>query len=182
MPMHGLFLVVQLEHENEAVLGRVTAVAASGRLASSLGEDYSIRAMGDGRPIPEELRERYLKYEVDIRVLGVIRVIGNEIVFAASHRRLPHVGSKVALLAPNVLQEIPWHNDRGAELGYLAFGEFIHAHGDNRLRSEPWMLVQSPIVVPKFDAASLVSRRTFVFAKAGFGKSNLVKLLFSVGR
>ncbi len=31
----------------------------------------------------------------------------------------------------------------------------------------------------KFPVESLVSRRTFVFARAGFGKSNLNKLLFS---
>jgi uncharacterized protein len=33
--------------------------------------------------------------------------------------------------------------------------------------------------VLKFDIANLVSRRSFVFARAGFGKSNLNKLLFS---
>ena len=36
-----------------------------------------------------------------------------------------------------------------------------------------------PVVVPKFDIAQLVARRTFVFARAGFGKSNVTKLLFS---
>ena len=39
-PMHGQFVLVQLEHEDEAVLGRITSIAAQGRLASSAGEDY----------------------------------------------------------------------------------------------------------------------------------------------
>jgi len=36
-----------------------------------------------------------------------------------------------------------------------------------------------PPVTARFDINQLVSRRSFVFARAGFGKSNLVKLLFS---
>jgi uncharacterized protein len=38
---------------------------------------------------------------------------------------------------------------------------------------------KSPQVVVRFPVANLVSRRSFVFARAGFGKSNLTKLLFS---
>jgi uncharacterized protein len=41
------------------------------------------------------------------------------------------------------------------------------------------MQIQSPAVHVRFAAQHLVSRRTFVFARAGFGKSNLNKLLFS---
>jgi len=41
------------------------------------------------------------------------------------------------------------------------------------------MQVKSPGVIPRFHAKYLVSRRSFVFARAGFGKSNLVKLLFA---
>ena len=72
-PMHGQFLLVQLEHEDEAVLGRITSISAQGRLASGAGEDFGIRAVNEDRPIPEELREQYLKYQVSIRVLGVLR-------------------------------------------------------------------------------------------------------------
>lgn len=103
-PMHGQFLVVQLEDEDEAVLGRITAISSEGRLASSAGEDYGIRAVAEERPIPEDLREQYLKYRVHMRVLGVLRNSGEDVVFAASHRRLPHVGSKVAFLSPDLLR------------------------------------------------------------------------------
>ena len=41
------------------------------------------------------------------------------------------------------------------------------------------MQVKTPAVISKFDVSHLVACRTFVFARAGFGKSNLVKLLFS---
>ena len=179
-PMHGQFLVVQLEDEDEAVLGRITSISSEGRLVSSAGEDYGIRAVAEERPIPEDLREQYLKYRVNMRVLGVLRKVGTELVFAASHRRLPHVGSKVAFLTDDVLHEVAGHNiSNAAELGHFALGEFIYAGSDGRLKHEPWMQVKNPCVVPKFDVIHLVARRTLVFARAGFGKSNLVKLLFS---
>ena len=179
-PMHGQFLVVQLEDEDEAVFGRITSISSQGRLASSAGEDYGIRAVAEERPIPEDLREQYLKYRVNMRVLGVLRVINGDLVFAASHRRLPHVGSKVAFLTDEVLREVAGHNiPDAAEIGYFALGEFIYAAGDTRLSPEPWMQVKSPAVIPKFRVLDLVARRTLVFARAGFGKSNLVKYLFA---
>lgn len=178
-PMHGQFVLVALESDDEGVLGRITSVSAQGRLASGAGEDYSLRAVRDERSVPEDLREQYLKYEVDIRVLGVLRLVGNQVVYAASHRRLPHVGSKVAFLNDELICEVAGANLKGAELGYFALGEFIYAGNDERLRAEPWMRVVPPAVTARFQVQQLVSRRSFVFARAGFGKSNLVKLLFS---
>jgi hypothetical protein len=182
IPMHGQFVLVQLEHENEAVLGRITSVSAEGRLVSPIGEDYAIRAMRDDRPIPDELRDQYLKYRVDIRVLGVERLAGDKLIFVPSHRRLPHVGAKVALCSPEILREVANATDddaTAAEIGFLAFGEFVYAGDDPRAQPEDWMMVLQPPILPRFQAAQLVSRRTFVFARAGFGKSNLIKLLFS---
>lgn len=178
-PMHGQFLVVQLETEDEGVLGRITSISSEGRLTSSAGEDYSIRAVEEERPVAENLREQYLKYRVDIRVLGVLRIVDDKVQFAASHRRLPHVGSKVAFLHDELMREVAGHNVDGADIGFLAMGEFIYAGADKRLKREPWMQIKNPAVVPKFAAKNLVARRSFVFARAGFGKSNLVKLLFS---
>ena len=177
--MHGQFLVVQLEHEEEAVLGRITSISAQGRLASGAGEDYGIRAVAEDRPVPEDLREQYLKYQINIRVLGVLRMVDGKLEFAASHRRLPHVGSKVAFLGDDVLMEVAGHNLEGAELGFFALGEFIYSGSDKRLDRKAWMQIKTPAVVPCFEAKHLAARRSFVFARAGYGKSNLVKLLFS---
>lgn len=186
-PMHGQFLAVQLENESEGVLGRITAISSSGRLSSGDGDDYAIRAMAENRTIEENLREQYLKYRVNIRVLGVVRVVDGKLIFVASHRRLPHVGSKVAFLGDDVLREIAGHNDDGAAIGFMAMGEFVFGADDaqsgesNKLTLKPdeRLRIQTPRVVPKFAVEHLISRRSFVFARAGFGKSNLVKLLFS---
>ena len=182
IPMHGQFVLVQLEHEHEAVFGRITSIASQGRLTSPIGEDYAVRAVRDQRPIPDELRDQYLKYKVDIRVLGVLREEAAKLIFVPSHRRLPHVGAQVAFLTPELLAEVANANDKAedaAEIGFLAFGEFIYSGGDPRAPTEPWMVTMSPAIIPRFQISKLVSRRSFVFARAGFGKSNLVKLLFS---
>ena len=181
IPMHGQFLLVQLESQDEGVLGRITSLHSAGRLSSGVGEEYNLRALRDGRAVPEDLREQYLKYEIDIRVLGVLRVNhdGSDLTFIASHRRLPHVGSPVAFLSDAVLQEIAGHNAEGAAVGHFAMGEYIYAGGDDTLERLDWMQIKEPEVLVRFPIENLVSRRTFIFARAGFGKSNLNKLLFS---
>jgi uncharacterized protein len=71
IPMHGQLLLVQLENREEAVLGRICSFSADGMLSSSSGEQYSTRAMSEAREIPDHLREEYLRYRVNIRMLGV---------------------------------------------------------------------------------------------------------------
>ncbi len=159
----------------------VTCVSLSseGKLSFGSGEEFNIRAVREDRPIPEDLREQYLKYRVNIRVLGVLRKNGKGLTFVPSHRRLPHVGSKVAFPNDEVLREIAGHNIDGAPIGHLAFGEYIYAAGSKSFEPEDWMQVVNPEVLVRFPIESLVSRRSFIFARAGFGKSNLNKLLFS---
>lgn len=179
IPMHGQFLLVQLETPDEAVLGRIASFSSEGKLSFGSGEEFNIRAVREDRQIPEDLREQYLKYRVNIRVLGVLRKNGKGLTFVPSHRRLPHVGSKVAFPASDVLREIAGHNISGAPIGHLAFGEYIYAAGCTEFDTLEWMQVVQPEVKVRFPIASLVSRRSFIFARAGFGKSNLNKLLFS---
>lgn len=180
IPMHGQLVLVQLETPSEAVLGRITSLSSDGRLTGAAGEDFNIRAMREARNVPEQLREDYLKYRVDIRVLGVLRVSSDsKLTFVASHRRLPHVGSPVAFVGDAILKELIGHNHPGAVIGHYALGEYVYTGGEPRFAPEEWVQHVSPELNVKFMASSLVSRRTFVFARAGFGKSNLNKLLFS---
>jgi hypothetical protein len=179
IPMHGQFLHVQLETPDEAVLGRIASFSSEGKLSFGSGEEFNIRAVREDRPIPEDLREQYLKYRVNIRVLGVLRKNGKGLTFVSSHRRLPHVGSKVAFPNDEVLREIAGHNIDGAPIGHLAFGEYIYAAGSKVFEPHEWMQMVAPEVLVRFPIESLVSRRSFIFARAGFGKSNLNKLLFS---
>src|SRR5712692_7626130 len=179
IPMHGQFLLVQLETPDEAVLGRIASFSSEGKLSTGYGEEFNLRAVRENRPVPDDLREEYLKYKVNIRVLGVLRNTNGKLTFIASHRRLPHVGSHVAFPSDKVLQEIVGHNLKGAEIGHFALGEYIYSYGCKYTQTEDWMQIKAPEVSIKFPVNNLVSRRSFIFARAGFGKSNLNKLLFS---
>ena len=179
IPIHGQFLLVQLETPDEAVVGRVASFSSEGKLSFGSGEEFNLRAVREDRPIPEDLREQYLKYRVNIRVLGVLRKNGTGLTFVPSHRRLPHVGSQVAFPSSDVLREIAGHNIQGAPIGHLAFGEYIYALDNADFGTQDWMQLVKPEILVKFPLESLVSRRSLVFARAGFGKSNLNKLLFS---
>ena len=176
-PMHGQFVLVQLDTPDEAILGRIAALSTDGKLSWGSGEEYNIRAVQEDRPIPEDLRERYLRYRVNIRVLGVLRASPQGITFISSLRRLPPAGSAVAFPSPPVLQEITGHHAEGATIGHLALGEFFY--GPASEVTENWVQVQSDQAQINFPVENLVSRRSFIFARAGFGKSNLTKLLFS---
>jgi len=154
IPMHGQFLLVQLETPDEAVLGRIASFSSEGKLSFGSGEEFNIRAVREERPIPEDLREQYLKYRVNIRVLGVLRRNGGKLTFVPSHRRLPHVGSKVAFPASEVLREIAGHNIEGAEMGHLAFGEYIYAGASSNIETQEWMQLVQPEVCVRFPVES----------------------------
>lgn len=179
LPTHGQFVLVELSEASEAVLGRITAVSSQGRLASAAGEDYGLRAVEEQRVVPEDLRRQYLKYRVDVRLLGVLRVKEDNLIFSPSHRRLPHVGSRVAFLSDEVLTRVAGGSRDGSDLGFFALGEFIYCGADERITAQDWMVRTEPAVPVRFAVSQLVARRSFVFARAGFGKSNLVKLLFA---
>jgi uncharacterized protein DUF87 len=180
IPMNGQFLLVQLENPDEAVLGRITSFSSQGKLSSSAGEEFNIRAVREDRPVPEDLREEYLRYAVNLRVLGVVRRRDEAIEFVPSHRRLPNVGSAVAFPSNAVLRHLAGAESPGAAIGFFALGEYVYASGSQfEGHLEPWVRVKEPTVEVRFAVENLVSRRTFIFARAGFGKSNLNKLLFS---
>ncbi len=176
-PMHGQFVLVELDTPDEAILGRIAALSSDGRLSAGSGEEYNIRALQENRVVPEDIRKRYLRYRVNIRVLGVLRSTQQGLTFVASLRRLPPTGSAVAFPSGRVLQEITGHHDRGATIGHLALGEYFFGPADEA--TEDWIQPQPDHARVKFAVQNLVSRRSFIFARAGFGKSNLAKLLFS---
>lgn len=182
-PMHGRFVVVELADEREAVLGRIASVASAalGRGAVARGNglrmDFAHEELGELATL-DERREHGLVYRVDVRMLGVLRYEGEELLFAPSHRRVPRVGARVAFLTDELLRKVAG-GTRGTQIGHYALGEFVYC-GEQREREAPvWARPTSPCVPVRFSAEQLVARRSFVFARAGFGKSNLVKLLFS---
>src|SRR6516165_2397804 len=171
IPMHGQFILVQLETPDEAVMGRIASFSSEGKLSFGSGEEFNIRAVREDRAIPEDLREQYLKYRINIRVLGVIRTSGNALTFVPSHRRLPHVGSKVAFPSSEVLREIAGHNIDGAPIGHLALGEYTCYGSPADQGARHWRQSVPPAVQARVAPASLVSRRSCLWGCEAFGKA-----------
>lgn len=178
--MYGQFILVELGSPDEAVLGRISKISTDGKMAYGQGEEHSIRAAQEGRKVKDEILERYLRYKVGVRVLGAIRNNRKgRLTFVPSLRRLPPAGSAVAFPTKDVLRELTGHHDPGALIGWLALGEYFYGPQEEVAHLD-WARPQHGNEVEvRFHVSNLVSRRTFVLARAGFGKSNLVKLLFS---
>lgn len=175
-PQLGQFLLIELGSPDEAALGRITRFVPSGLLATAEGEDYVNTMQRRGQSVPEDLKKQRLKYRVQIKLLGAVRVEGSEVTYVPSQRRLPHLGARVARPSAKVLAELCKLSRGQTDLGEYALGEFVFAGGD---APPPWKgaRVLSPRLVVKFNIRNLVARRSVVFARAGYGKSNLIKFL-----
>ena len=177
-PQLGQFLLVELGSTEEASLGRITRFVPTGMLTMPEGEDYVNTMQRRGQSVPEDLKEQRLKYRVQIKLLGAVRAIGSDVKYIPSQRRLPHLGAKVALPSPKVLEALCKLSGGSTELGHYVLGEFIYDggkvnHDNSVFRS------MAPRLPVTFNIENLVSRRSVVFARAGYGKSNLIKFLIS---
>lgn len=186
-PQLGQFLLIQLGTPEEASLGRITKFVPSGLLASAEGEDYINTMQEREQDVPEDLKKQKLKYKVQIKLLGAVKNVkvketidGKEkeiekIIFVPSQRRLPHLGAKVALPSDSVLKELCQLSGGSTDLGDYVLGEFIYSGKT----TEPQSMLRhiAPQLKVTFNINNLVSKRSVVFARAGYGKSNLIKYL-----
>ena len=175
-PQLGQFLLVELGSREEAALGRITRFVPSGLLTTPEGEDYVTTMQRRQQEVPEDLKEQRLKYRVQVKLLGAVRANGSGIIYVPSQRRLPHLGARVALPSDQVLRELCKLSRGETELGSYVLGEFVFCGASHRQR-QPELLSCDPRLQVTFDIKNLVSRRSVVFARAGYGKSNLVKFL-----
>ncbi len=182
-PQLGQFLLIQLESEEEAALGRITKYIPSGLLASTEGEDYISTMQSRGQSVPEDLKKQKLKYRVQVKLLGAVKIVkrdGKEdIVFVPSQRRLPHLGAKVAFPSDEVLAKICSLSQGNTDLGDYVLGEFVYSGNQSDDKLDPIFRQHIPKMSVMFNINNLVSKRTVVFARAGYGKSNLIKYLIS---
>lgn len=180
-PQLGQFLLIQLSTPEEASLGRITKFVPSGLLASAEGEDYVNTMQEREQEVPEDLKKSKLKYRVQIKLLGAVKNVQDgsisKIVFVPSQRRLPHLGAKVALPSDDVLKELCQLSGGNTDLGDYVLGEFVYSGITSQV--ENVMRHIQPELKVTFNINNLVSKRSVVFARAGYGKSNLMKYLTS---
>ena len=177
-PQLGQFLLIELADEEEATLGRITRFVPSGLLASTEGEDYLNTMQRRHQTVDEKLKRQYLKYRVQVKLLGAVKVDNSRIIYVPSQRRLPHLGAKVTLPSDNVLKALCELSGGKTTLGNYVLGEFVFC-GVGRLPEQPALRSMNPELKITFDINNLVSKRSVIFARAGYGKSNLMKYLLS---
>lgn len=177
-PQLGQFLLIELGSPEEASLGRITRFVPTGLLAGPEGEDYVNTMQRRQQAVPEDLKQQRLKYRVHIKLLGAVRVINGDIRYVPSQRRLPHLGAKVALPSPAVLGALCKLGGGNTELGDYVLGEYIFCGSATSFGDSVFRAIDPKLPV-MFDINNLVARRSVVFARAGYGKSNLIKFLIS---
>ncbi|GFO80986.1 MAG: hypothetical protein A49_06130 [Methyloceanibacter sp.] len=177
-PQLGQFVLIELASVEEAALGRITRFVPSGLLATAEGEDYVNTMQRRQQAVPEDLKTQRLKYRVQIKLLGAVRAIDSRVIYVPSQRRLPHLGARVAFPSSSVLQELCRLSGGSTDLGDYVLGEFVFGGAGNQAPAQHFRSIDPELKVT-FDIHSLVSRRSVVFARAGYGKSNLMKYLIA---
>src|SRR5207302_1001835 len=156
-PQLGQFLLVELGSPEEAALGRITRVVPYGLLDTAEGEDYVNTMQRRNQDVPEDLKQQRLKYRVQIKLLGSVRIVNKKVVYVPSQRRLPHLGAQVALPSAVVLNELCKLSRGCTELGNYVLGEFIFCGAGNDCK-DPMFRPIEPKLTVTFDISNLVSR------------------------
>jgi hypothetical protein len=165
IPLLGSFILVTVT-EHQALLGRITQFYPMGTMAGTEADEYLSQLQRLNRPVPEDVKELKLRYNVKVRLLGTVELASNQFRYRPGVRSLPHLGAPVGIPTEDALQFIC--NARledepdAVPIGHYALGD-----------------QEFPNLEVKFAFSRLISRRTFVFARAGYGKSNLIKVLVS---
>ena len=147
-----------IHNVRDSIVSRVTDYSPRGEFTSIMGEkwlnDIAAEEMVD--EIGHDIKRSKISYKVRIKVLGSLSDNG----FSPGMRRIPQITSKVYLPGRETVRRII-----GSAMQEQSGG--VHV-GDYSL---------DPDIGIMFDQRELNSKRTFIFARAGYGKSNLMKVI-----
>jgi len=164
-PLLGSFILVTIT-DYRALLGRITQFYPMGTMVGTEADEYLSHLQRLNRPVPEDVKELKLRYNVKVRLLGMVELVDNQFRYRPGVRFLPHLGARVCLPSDEALQFVcnaRLENEPDAvPIGHYTLGD-----------------QEFPNLEVKFAFSRLISRRTLVFARAGYGKSNLIKVLVS---
>jgi hypothetical protein len=167
-PRFGEFLLVRTSDDRAVVL-RIDSCEPAGTLTSNSGEEYQVALVVRNAPLSDNIREEHLWYVYEGYILGAIDS-DSELTFTPGLRTSPHVGAQVWRASDEVLNFLANIGTKESDpvIGRLSLGSEIAFLSDDK----------SSVPV-RFDLTRLISKRTFVFSRAGYGKSNFVKLLIT---
>ncbi|NMC04463.1 MAG: ATP-binding protein [Candidatus Lokiarchaeota archaeon] len=158
VPLIGEFLVI--ENGAEYIVARITEVAPRGEFTTFMGEKWLADVALYEDAIGQDIKSQKITYLVRIKLLGRINRESNK--FVPGVRSVPHITSKVRRPSRALVKEICnkalEEQQAGVQIGTYTL---------------------DPAIDIRFDFEHLVSRRTFIFSRAGYGKSNLMKVIAS---
>jgi DNA helicase HerA-like ATPase len=152
----GDFLLI--EDLGNFLVSRVTEYRPTGELTAFMGQKWLGDVAYDLDAIGMDIKEKKIRYTVRIKILGSL----SDQKFSPGLRKIPHITSKV------------YKPDIGQLSSIISTANSLQAKGQ-----EIGSLYSSHSIRIKFDETQLNSKRTFIFARAGYGKSNLMKLISS---
>jgi hypothetical protein len=167
LPGFGEFLLVELS-ATEALVGRVSRYHAAGQLATDRGDAYLGDLAKTEEVVPAPLMRQMLRYNLKMQLLGHLQAQprAGKFKFSVGERTFATLGSKVRIPSETALAflcNVGLEDDEtAAPLGHLVYGQ-------RELKDVPI----------RFSVGRLKGKRSFVFARAGYGKSNLIKYLVS---
>ncbi|MGC8516159.1 MAG: ATP-binding protein [Thermoplasmata archaeon] len=150
----GDFLLI--ENIGKYIVARVTEYRPTGELTAFMGLKWLGDVAENLDAIGLDIKQRKIRYTVTIKILGTL----NENTFIPGVQTIPHITSKVYKPNREQLSEIITAVNKSQENG-IEIGSY---YSDQSIKV-------------KFNIAELNSKRTFIFARAGYGKSYLMKLM-----
>ena len=154
----GSLLLIQKISDN--IVARVMDYTPRGEFISSMGEKWlnEIASQGAIDAVGQDIKKSKVSYRVRVKVLGSMSRDG----FAPGLKSIPQITSKVRhpdkQELKRIIERAMTEQESGVHIGNYDLDDSI---GIN------------------FDQSELNSRRTFIFARAGYGKSNLMKVICS---
>lgn len=151
-----------INNVREDIVARVMDYVPRGEFMSQMGEKWlnEIAAQGAIDQVGQDIKRSKISYRVRVKVLGSLAASGRDGEFSPGLKRIPQITNKVRRPSSEELNRIITKAMTG-QAGGIHIGDYSMNH-------------EIPI---KFDQTELNTKRTFIFARAGYGKSNLMKVI-----
>lgn len=157
-PTMGGFMLI--DNINEYIVARVMDYIPQGEMVSYMGRKWLSEVALTPDLIGQDIKTQKVSYQVKIKLLGRLNKNTNE--FTPGIKNIPHITSQVIQPNTDIIRSIC--NQALSEMtDGISIGKY-------------W--VDNEIDI-QFKLEQLIAKRTFIFARAGYGKSNLMKLLAS---
>ena len=150
-----------IENGRDHIVARVMEYTPRGEFTSAMGEKWlnEMAAQGAIDEVGRDIKKSKVSYKVRVRVLGSLVADGG---FSPGLRSIPQITSKVRRPSrqelEGIIQTAMREQKDGVRIGSYDLDEEIGI---------------------SFDQSQLNEKRTFIFARAGYGKSNLMKVICS---